>query len=290
MAKSSSDNTMSYVLIGGVAVGGYLLYSNGTLASWFPSLFGAPAAATPALVATTPVTTTPVATAPVAVAPPAAPVATPVLSMTPQGPPPSNPNPFLPMRWLPPMRGGQPYPGGQWNGGPAPLVPSAANGPTVSSSSAEAGVGRYMRTDGGMGSIVWGSRTGVGEYDELATPWTWLYYPPPYDFADPNPTIPPPTFIAPAEEMGMGGVGCGCGGTCGGCGGHAHGMGQLFASGFDISGWGIGEWSIVALGAYALISVVFTTKSAASSVSSGMSKRRRSAAKRAALKAQLAGL
>lgn len=146
----------------------------------------------------------------------------------------------------------------------------------------------YMRTDG-MGSIAWGSRAGVGEYDELATPWSWMYYPPPYDFADPNPTIPPPTFIAPAEEMGLGG--CGCGGTCGGCGnGHAHGMGQLFSSGLDLSGWGVGEWSIVAIGAYALYSVFFTSKTAVSSVSAASRRRSSKARRKAALQSELSSL
>ena len=148
----------------------------------------------------------------------------------------------------------------------------------------------YMRTDGGLGSIAWGTRAGVGEYDHMGTPWSWMYYPPPYDFADPNPTIPPPTFIAPAEEMGMGSLGCGCGGTCGGCGGHSHaqGMGQLFSSGLDMSGWGVGEWSIVALGAYAVYAVFSTTKSAASSVSGSVRRRASKARRKAALQAELA--
>jgi hypothetical protein len=135
-----------------------------------------------------------------------------------------------------------------------------------------------------MGSMAWGTRAGVGEYDSLPTPWDWMYYPPPYDFADPNPTIPPPTFIAPAEEMGLGG--CGCGGTCGGCG-HSHGMGQLFASGTDISGWGVGEWSIVALGAFAVYSIFFTSKAAVSTVSRAARKRSSRARQKAALQAQL---
>jgi hypothetical protein len=144
----------------------------------------------------------------------------------------------------------------------------------------------YMRTRG-VGNAAWGTRAGVGEYDEMATPWTWLYYPPPYDFADPNPTVPPPTFIAPAEEMGLGG--CGCGGTCGGCGGHDHGqgLGQLFSSGFDISGWGVGEWSIVAVGAYALYSIFFTSKTAVSSVAASSRRRASKARRKAALQAQL---
>lgn len=162
----------------------------------------------------------------------------------------------------------------------------------------------YMRTDGGLGNIAWGTRSGVGnaawgtrrragmsEYDPMATPWTWMYYPPPYDFADPNPTIPPPTFIAPAEEMGMGHLGCGCGcsggDSCGGSASAVNGLGQLFSSGFDISGWGVGEWSVVALGAFAVYSVFFTTKSAASSVSGSMRRRSSRARRKAALQAEL---
>lgn len=128
----------------------------------------------------------------------------------------------------------------------------------------------------------------VGEYDELAQPWSWLFYPPPYDFTDPQQITPPPTFIAPAASMGMGD--CGCGGSCGGCsGGHAHGMG-LFDSGWDISGWGWQEWGLVAVGLYVVSSVFMTTKSAASSVGRSVRKRRSRSARRAALQAQLAGL
>jgi hypothetical protein len=154
----------------------------------------------------------------------------------------------------------------------------------------------YMRQTVGMGSIAWGTRAGVGQfqrldrgYSELPTPWSWMYYPPPYDFADPNPTIPPPTFIAPAEEMGLGCAG-GCNGTCAGCAGHAHGMGQLFSSGLDLSGWGYGEWGIVALGAFALYSVFFTSKAAVSTVSKASRSRASRARRKAALQAELGGL
>ena len=134
---------------------------------------------------------------------------------------------------------------------------------------------------------------GLGEYDPLATPWSWMFYPPPYDFADPLGIVPPPTFIAPAEEMGLGHLGdCGCGGSCGGCGGHSHGqgLGQLFASGWDISGWGIGEWSIVAAGAFVVYSVFFTGKTAATSVSRSVRRRASQAKKRAALQAAMDSL
>ncbi len=128
---------------------------------------------------------------------------------------------------------------------------------------------------------------GMGEYDELATPWSWMYYPPPYDFADPLAIAPPPTFIASARSMGFGG--CGCGGKCGGCGGgHAHGMG-LFDSGWDLSGWGLAEWGIVAVGAYVAYSVLFTTGKGIGTVRSSSRKRASRARRRAELQAELAG-
>jgi hypothetical protein len=52
-----------------------------------------------------------------------------------------------------------------------------------------------------------------------------------------------------------GGLGCAsCSGKCGSCGG----MG-LFDSGMDVSGWGAVEWIVAGIGAYAVISTVFTT-------------------------------
>ena len=81
---------------------------------------------------------------------------------------------------------------------------------------------------------------------------------------------------------GVGDCGCGCGGRC------RKGLGAIdtvvnvtpsgstiapagwyqslfpsgaaFASGFDISGWGFGEWAIIGAGVYILISVVTTTQ------------------------------
>lgn len=57
---------------------------------------------------------------------------------------------------------------------------------------------------------------GLSAYQKTPVPWTWLRYPPPYAFADPQ-KIPPPSgvFYADAHEMGM--AGCGCGGGCNGC-------------------------------------------------------------------------
>lgn len=95
-----------------------------------------------------------------------------------------------------------------------------------------------------MSYLANGRPRGMGDYDRV-NPWGWMYYPPPYGFANPEKPRPqsPPQFYAPAATMGLG---CGCGGTCGGCG--EHGMSGWFSSGLDVSGWGIGEWSVVSLG------------------------------------------
>jgi hypothetical protein len=43
-------------------------------------------------------------------------------------------------------------------------------------------------------------------------------------------------------------------------------MGQLFASGTDISGWGFGEWALVGVGALAGVSLLNNVASAGRSV------------------------
>ena len=64
---------------------------------------------------------------------------------------------------------------------------------------------------------------GLSAYQKTPVPWSWLYYPPPYAFADPRKIAPPAgVFYADAHEMGM--SGCGCGGSCGGC---SRGVGSL---------------------------------------------------------------
>lgn len=95
-------------------------------------------------------------------------------------------------------------------------------------------------------------RRGMGDYDRVSN-WNWLYYPPPYAFANPNRPQPkaPPEFYAPAATMGLG---CGgCGGKCASC--SAPGLG-LFDTGLDVSGWGLGEWAVVA-GAVVVGAAVF---------------------------------
>jgi hypothetical protein len=73
----------------------------------------------------------------------------------------------------------------------------------------------------------------------------------------------------------------GMGSCCGSCakGGTCKGMG-LFDSGFDVSGWGWQEWGLVIFGGYALTSVLFTTKRAASRVASLPGERRKRKAAR----------
>lgn len=53
---------------------------------------------------------------------------------------------------------------------------------------------------------------------------------------------------APAAVRSRLGLGCGC----------AEGLG-MFDGGFNVSSWGWQEWGVIALGAYALVSMVFTT-------------------------------
>jgi len=143
---------------------------------------------------------------------------------------------------------------------------------------------------------------GLGEYDAQRQPWTWMFYPPPYDFQDPDGVTPPqPVFLARAGEMHLGrqasaGLGCGCG--CGGGCAAQRGMGQdatgsglfgtgLFAGGWDVSTWGVGEWAIVAIGAYMVFSTFSTTARAGSAVAGYQRKRRSRARRKADLESQL---
>jgi len=77
-------------------------------------------------------------------------------------------------------------------------------------------------------------------------------------------------FLTPAGQAGIRGLGCGCG-----CGGQCSGMG-LFDTGFtDVASWGIGEWAAIAIGAYVLSSVLFTTKRAAGAIARAPGERRK---------------
>jgi hypothetical protein len=52
----------------------------------------------------------------------------------------------------------------------------------------------------------------------------------------------------------------GCPGYGGSCTGEPVTLGALFSSGLDVSQWGLAEWGIAAIGAYMLVSTVFTTR------------------------------
>ena len=96
--------------------------------------------------------------------------------------------------------------------------------------------------------------------------WSYLFYPPPYNFL-----APPLTPVSPGspeensiQSMGLSGTG-GCNGLgCAQCGGTC-GMGQtdsagLFGTGLfttaDFTQWGWGEWAVVVAGSYFAISAV----------------------------------
>ena len=69
------------------------------------------------------------------------------------------------------------------------------------------------------------------------------------------------------------GLGCAPGGACH-CGGKCqHGMG-IFDSGTDISGWGWEEWSVVGVGAFAVLSMFSATQSGVRSVRRAVRRRR----------------
>jgi hypothetical protein len=94
---------------------------------------------------------------------------------------------------------------------------------------------------------------GLGAYDDIGN-WSWLYYPPPYDFLAPADAAPDP----PISSAGLGG--CGCGGSCGGCGGHGHKHGIGLFDSTDFATWGMGEWATIGVGAYLLFSLIGDTK------------------------------
>lgn len=101
-----------------------------------------------------------------------------------------------------------------------------------------------------------------------ATPnYSFLFYPPPYNFLAPPATMPKSGKLAPEDvlqPMGTG-MGCDCGGSCGTCG-----MGQtsagLFGTGLFVSAdpttWGVGEWGVIAVGGFLAISAVNTSQAA----------------------------
>jgi hypothetical protein len=126
-----------------------------------------------------------------------------------------------------------------------------------------------------------------GQYD-----YSWEYYPPPYDFL--SPTCPPGPNPAAATAGGWTGglvpqshshgkgVGsccssCASGGTCGsGLGQIVTPFGTLFASGFDVTQWGVGEWACVGIGAYLIASMVGDVTSGSRATKAGYRAAKRS--------------
>jgi hypothetical protein len=101
---------------------------------------------------------------------------------------------------------------------------------------------------------------GFGAYESVGD-WTWELNPFAFSWLAPGDSTPQPAPII-SGFSGLGG--CGCGGSCGGCGSHSHGvsgLGQgllntgLFAS-TDVSTWGIGEWSILAIAALGAVNIL----------------------------------
>lgn len=78
--------------------------------------------------------------------------------------------------------------------------------------------------------------------------------------------------------------GCGTGGSCTG---DPLTLGALFDSGLDLSGWGFGEWGIVGLGAYLLVTSFLTTKRGVSRIRKSGAARASRARRRASLQRQL---
>jgi hypothetical protein len=127
-------------------------------------------------------------------------------------------------------------------------------------------------TPGSQAAAVQSLQTGMSGYTpDSVRARLMTFYPPPYGFA---------------SGLAKGVGDCGCGGKCGGCG-HDHGMGQLFDSGTDISGWGWPEWAIVGGAAFAVMTAVSAVGNAGRKVSRSVRGVRSRAKKRAALKQQL---
>lgn len=111
---------------------------------------------------------------------------------------------------------------------------------------------------------------GVGDYDQIKSSYEWMFYPPPYAFADQAKVAPPPNFYAPSASMGLGcGGGCSCGGQCRKA---TIGLG-LFDSA-DWTTWGLGEWVTIAVGGYLFMSIIGDVGKAGKSVRRQVSRRR----------------
>jgi len=78
-----------------------------------------------------------------------------------------------------------------------------------------------------------------------------------------------PAYPAPGLGCACAGMGCSCN----------KGMG-LFDAGFDPTTFGIGEWAVIGIAGYMLLSTFITTKRGVSKVRSGVARRRRRAEER----------
>ena len=133
-----------------------------------------------------------------------------------------------------------------------------------------------------------------------ATPnYSFLFYPPPYNFLAPPATMPKSGKLAPEDVlqpmgsgMGCNGLGCtDCSGTCGM--GQTEGAG-LFGTGLFVSAdptqWGWGEWGVIALGTWAAVSMVSDLGRGGSALYAPIKRARSRSRKRAALQADLDSL
>jgi hypothetical protein len=104
--------------------------------------------------------------------------------------------------------------------------------------------------------------------------WSYLFYPPPYNFLAPPATSAKPGTLAPEDVLQPMGTGMGCNGlgctTCGGTCGVGQTSSGLFGTGLfqsaDPTTWGIGEWSVIGIGGFLAISAVNTSQTAARGV------------------------
>lgn len=114
-------------------------------------------------------------------------------------------------------------------------------------------------------------------YDQTRN-WSYLFYPPPYNFLAPPSTFSKPGVVAPEDVLQPRGSGLGCaecGGTCGGLGQTSTG---LFGTGLfqsaDPSTWGWGEYAVIAVGGYVAISFISDAQSAGGAVRKAYRRRR----------------
>jgi hypothetical protein len=128
-------------------------------------------------------------------------------------------------------------------------------------------------------------QNGLGTYDRVGN-YDWMFYPPPYEFADPAKLKAPPQFYAPARTMGLGcGGGCSCGGVC------TKSQPQIGLGLFDSADWttwGLGEWVTLGVGIYLGVSILTDIGKAGKTVRKHVSRRRSRARRKKELQEELA--